>query len=171
MNPALNSSIKMDWQTPESFLELVRQVGPIALDPCTVAENPTGAANWFSPEEGYDGLEACWRTAQFDRGTGISRPGIVYVNPPYGRELPRWMSKCTIEAILGAEILALVPARPDTRWFQSAARSATAVLFWSGRIKFRGAKAHAPFPSAVFYWGAREKLFRDAFSERGLWLR
>ena len=33
----LHSSVKQDWQTPDDVLDVVRQVGPIGLDPCTVA--------------------------------------------------------------------------------------------------------------------------------------
>ena len=43
MNPALNSSVKMDWCTPDALLELVRQVGPIIFDPCTTDDNPVVA--------------------------------------------------------------------------------------------------------------------------------
>jgi phage N-6-adenine-methyltransferase len=161
MNPALNSSVKMDWQTPDSLLDLVRQVGPIDLDPCTVMENPTRAKFFCTPEN--DGLSKPW--------TEMAR-GLIYVNPPYGRELPEWVAKCVAEAEARAEIVLLTPARPDTRWFQTAAsRTGTAtVLFWKGRIKFRGAPASAPFPSAIFYWGPRPERFREVFAGKGLFL-
>jgi hypothetical protein len=168
VNPALNASVKMDWQTPESFLELVRKVGPIALDPCTVPENPTGASVWCTgklrqmtnpPRTIDDGLDAPW--AMWSVG------GLVYVNPPYGRALPKWVDKCIAEAERGAEIILLVPARPDTKWFRRLFQSATGVLFWSGRIRFRGATAGAPFPSLVAHWGPNHARFREVFGPFG----
>lgn len=171
MNPKLNSSVKMDWQTPDSFLALVRQVDPISLDPCTTAENPTGAATWCTgllmrmtnPQSVIDdGLSIPWGAA----GGG----GLVYVNPPYGRELPKWVEKCREEAIEGCEIILLVPARTDTKWWQSAYRSADMTLLWRGRIRFKGAESPAPFPSAVFYFGPRAELFRDVFDGKGLFV-
>lgn len=160
MHSALNSSVKMDWQTPDNLLDLVRQVGPIALDPCTVASNPTCASEFCTPED--DGLGFRWGE--------LAGSSLIYVNPPYGRELPKWSAKCVLEGKAGCEIVLLTPARPDTRWFQDAASTADALLFWRGRLKFKGAKDAAPFPSALFYWGPRVERFRDVFSGKGMML-
>jgi hypothetical protein len=167
VDAVLNSSVKMDWQTPDNLLVLVRvfNEGPILLDPCTVRENPTQATFVCTPEN--DGLKAAWHLLC------AARPGLVYVNPPYGRALREWTRKCSDEAIKGAEIVLLVPARPDTNWFQDAASFAggePVVLFWKGRLKFKGAKDAAPFPSALFYWGPRADRFREVFAGRGLFL-
>jgi phage N-6-adenine-methyltransferase len=162
MHAALNSSIKMDWQTPDNLLELVRKVGPIALDPCTVVENPTKARFICTPEQ--DGLKADWSRAG----------GLVYVNPPYGRSLASWIDKCADESLYLTEIVLLVPARPDTNWFQGGCKQkgsqVPTVLFWKGRLKFKGAKDAAPFPSALFYWGPRHERFREVFAGKGLFL-
>lgn len=167
MNPVVHSSVEHTWQTPESFLELVRAIGPIALDPCTSVGNPTKAAVWCTgrlmhmtnpPRVIDDGLTAPW--------TQYAEGGLVYVNPPYGRALGAWAAKCVEEARLGAEIVLLVPARPDTQWFEHLWH-ADALLFWKGRLKFKGATAGAPFPSAVAYWGHRERCFREAFAGKG----
>ncbi len=152
MNKALNSSVKMDWQTPENVLELVRQVGPIALDPCTSAENPTGAVLFFTEED--DGLSQPWTKAA---------PGLVFVNPPYGRALPKWAGKCIQEAELGAEIILLVPSRTDTRWWHKAANATTCCAFWKGRMTFKGAPSTAPFPTCLFYFGKRWERFNEVF--------
>jgi hypothetical protein len=162
VHAALNSSVKMDWQTPDSLLELVRKVGPIALDPCTVSDNPTQARAICTPAN--DGLQVEW--------SRVTRtwPGLVYVNPPYGRELHKWIAKCVVEGRDGAEIVLLTPARTDTNWTHMAATSAQVTLFWKGRLKFKGAKDAAPFPSALFYWGPRHERFREVFAGRGLFL-
>lgn len=143
------------WQTPDNVLQLVRQVGPIVLDPCTTKLNPTGAQYIVTVVD--DGLLGNW-----DLG------GLVYVNPPYSA-VRAWMACCREEAHVGAEIIALVPARTDTRWFQDncAPPLSSAVCFWRGRLKFVGAPQSAPFPSALVYWGPRADLFCGIFYTKG----
>lgn len=158
MNPALNSSVKHDWMTPDNVLELVRQVGPIALDPCTTWENPTGAGTFIFPDQ-EDGLDAPWAR--------YAGRGLTYVNPPYGRALPFWVKKCVEEAEQGAEIVLLVPARTDTRWAARVFETADVVAFWKGRMRFKGAPASAPFPTMLAFWagdfGAAER-FSEVFA-------
>lgn len=166
MDDVLFSSNKMDWQTPGVVLDAIRDgMGPILLDPCTTDENPVGAQFFISPgpanvvgKLGTDGLREDWWA--WDSG------GLVFVNPPYGRELPAWVDKGRAEADYGCEILMLVPARTDTKWFQTAMFDA--VCFWRGRLKFKGAKNPAPFPSALLYWGEQMERFSEAFQPLGL---
>lgn len=99
--------------------------------------------------------------------------GLIYVNCPYGRTIGRWTAKCRNEAEEGAEIIALLPARTDTRWWRDCTppRSARAVAFLRGRLRFVGAPAGAPFPSCLVYWGPRKYRFADAFADAGaIWI-
>jgi phage N-6-adenine-methyltransferase len=151
----LMSSQKMDWRTPGWLLEGAREVfGQIGLDPATEEGNPTGAVHYYTPEQ--DGLSRSWTDV-----------GLVWVNPPYGRGLIHWAAKMAEEAAEGAEILALVPARTDTAWWQEYMASADVVCFIRGRIKFEGADNGAPFPSALVYWGNRAELFARAYGNMG----
>ncbi|MFQ9555799.1 MAG: DNA N-6-adenine-methyltransferase [Oscillospiraceae bacterium] len=52
-----------------------------------------------------DGLSQSW-----DRG------GAVFCNPPYGREIGKWVQKAFEEA-RGYPIVLLIPARTDTAYF------------------------------------------------------
>jgi len=151
MSSARTGTGRDDWQTPPAVLELVRQVAPIALDPCSAPGNPVGAERWCCPPG--DGLSISW---------GVDS-GLVYVNPPYS-QCRAWLAKCDSEATAGVEIVALVPARTDTRaWHESIWPAASAVCFWRGRLRFVGATASAPFPSAIVYYGSRAGLFRRVF--------
>lgn len=160
VSAVVHSSDKMTWETPDNFLELVRQVsreGCIELDPCTTRDNPTRAIFHFTPDD--DGLTEDW-----------SCGGLVFCNPPYGRALGAWAAKMVEEARLGCEILALVPARTGVRWFQPL-WAADELLMWRGRIKFKGATAGAPFDSAVAYFGPRSRRFREVFGPHGQLVR
>lgn len=153
MTSARTNTGRDDWQTPECVLERVRRVGPIDIDPCTSADNPAGAARYYTPS--HDGLAQSW----------YAPGGIAYVNPPYSRCLD-WIAKCAAEAERGCQIIALVPARTDTRWWQHC-WTADAICFWRGRLKFVGAPASAPFPSAIVYWGREPEKFEAAFGDAG----
>lgn len=163
MNPVLHSSAVHTWQTPESFLERVRRVGPIALDPCTSADNPTDAINFFTERD--DGLSLSW-----DVGNWYAKGGVCFVNPPYGRSLAAWADKILAEATLGAEIIVLVPSRTDTKWWQALHSESDDTLLWRGRLKFKGATAGAPFPSAVFYFGPNWERFQEVFEGKGVFV-
>jgi len=77
----------------------------------------------------------------------------VFCNPPYGRELGKWVRKAYEEAHKpNTKVLLLVPARTDTAWFQDYCLSApeqVKIYFLRGRLKFGGAKNNAPFPSML----------------------
>ena len=127
------SSRTDDWATPwELFDALNREFG-FTLDPCSSHANAKCGKHFTVAE---DGLVQDW-----------SRD-VVFMNPPYGREIARWMAKAFSSAQAGATVVCLVPARTDTRWWHSFAIHGK-VRFLRGRVRFGGAKSGAPFPSAV----------------------
>jgi phage N-6-adenine-methyltransferase len=150
------STARDDWQTPEHVLMRVRSIGPIGLDPCTTIDNPVGARTYCDG----DGLKLHW-------GHEADGRGLVYCNPPYS-QIGAWTDKIVTEAVGGAEIVSLVAARPDSKWFYRLVwDSAQAVCFWKGRLRFVGAPSSAPFPSAVVYHGRRQWAFEAAFHDAG----
>lgn len=150
---------KDDWCTPEHLICRVPHVGPIALDPCTTADNPVGAKRFFIGGK-RNGLREPWEPE-------VREHGLAYVNPPYS-QIARWAEKVADEALLGVEVVTLVGARPDTRWFYRLCwDTAQAVCFWRGRLSFVGASGPAPFPSALVYHGPRPWRFEEAFADVG----
>ena len=140
----LLSSVRHDWRTPSLMLDLVRTLRPIGLDPATSPDNPTRAARYYTPA--LDGLAQPWRCAQ---------DALIYVNPPYGRSIGKWVAKAVAEAWSPSRphILMLLPARPDASWWQDYVGGWTRVLFWRGRLRFEGAAHASPFPSAIWWQG------------------
>lgn len=132
MNPVHFSSATDDWATPQDFFDKLNAEFSFTLDVCA-----------------SDGNAKCERyfTARDD---GLSKPwaGICWMNPPYGRGIGDWMRKAYESARDGATVVCLVPARTDTRWWQTYATQGE-VFFVPGRLKFGDAKANAPFPCAV----------------------
>ena len=128
------SSNTPEWATPQSFFDALNQEFHFDLDPCSTHENAK-CERHFTKED--DGLSKSWGG------------GIVFCNPPYGRELPKWVKKCYEESQRGAFVVMLIPARTDTRWFHDYIYGKAEIRFIKGRLKFGNAKQSAPFPSMV----------------------
>lgn len=93
--------------------------------------------------------------------------GRCFCNPPYGRKIGRWIDKAADEAekkLIGDKgehplVVMLLPARTDTRWFQTITDTADEIRFVKGRLRFVGNRASAPFPSMVAIWyGSYHKI-------------
>ena len=127
------SSATDDWATPDDFFQKLHREFRFQTDVCA-SESNAKCAKFYTKES--DGLSQEWS-------------GACWMNPPYGREIGRWMEKAYQSARQnGATVVALVPARTDTRWWHSFATKGE-VFFVPGRLKFGNAKANAPFPCAV----------------------
>lgn len=159
---SMSSSHRDGWGTPEDVLEPVYRVGDIELDPCANLRSVVKCKKRIALPQ--DGLAISWTTES---------EGLIFVNSPYGRQVKRWMEKCAAEARQGSEIISLVAARVDTKWFQdNIFGTANMVCFWKGRIRFidlsTGQQGDpAFFPSAIAYWGENTTAFHEAFSDKG----
>lgn len=134
MNKGLYSSKSSEWATPRSlFLDIQYEFG-LEVDVCATHEN-TQLPSYFTREQ--DGLAHDW--------TGLR----CWMNPPYGREIGKWVEKA---ATGGASIVvALLPARTDTKWFHDHIYGKAEIRFLKGRVHFNDA-GPAPFPSMVVIW-------------------
>lgn len=152
------SSASAVWLTPRVVIDHVCALtGGIDLDPC--AEIPEPGAGYNVPA-----------TVHFTvREDGLRQPWVasmIYVNPPYSREVVHWVRKTLREYEAGrvGTALLLVAARPDTRWWRLLRDHS--VCFVRGRLHFNGA-GPAPFPSAIWYLGPDGAGFAAAFSDLG----
>lgn len=137
MNPVMYSSASDNWETPQDFFDALNDEFHFTLDAAASDENAK-CARYFTKVQ--DGLVQDWN-------------GVVWCNPPYGREVKRWVAKAAESAEKGAVVVMLLPARTDTRWFHDYINGRAEVRFVKGRLKFGGAKNSAPFPSMVVVFG------------------
>lgn len=81
----------------------------------------------------------------------------VFVNPPYGTEISKWVEKSYREGIKdNTLVVMLIPARTDTKYFHDFILHRSEIRFIKGRLKFREGKNSAPFPSMlVIFRGAK----------------
>ncbi len=92
----------------------------------------------------------------------IDDTAAVFCNPPYGREIGKWVQKAFEEARGGYPIVLLIPARTDTAYFHDYIYGKAEIRFVRGRLRFTdddgNAADPAPFPSmVVIYNGERVK--------------
>lgn len=138
---ALMTCDKTTWATPERWFEYLDLEFDFTLDPCCLPDTAK-CPRYFTPLE--DGLSQSWAEER------------VFMNPPYGRELPKWMKKAYIEARdHGALVVCFIPARVDTEWWHAYAAKASEIRFPKGRVKFVGAENSAPFPVAIVIFRPR----------------
>jgi phage N-6-adenine-methyltransferase len=132
------------WPTPQEFFDELDREFNFTLDPCATHDNAK-CSTYFTKED--DGLVQEWA------------PHTVFMNPPYGREIKRWMQKAYEESLKGATVVCPVPARTDTAWFHDYVYGKAEIRFVRGRLKFGNAQNSAPFPSMiVIYRGKKEAV-------------
>jgi phage N-6-adenine-methyltransferase len=121
-NAARYSGKGRDWETPPDLFKILDDEFHFTLDPCCT-DQTAKCALYFTEE--LDGLTADW---------GDER---VFMNPPYGRELPAWTRKAREAAAAGALVVGLLPASVDLAWFHDDVLAVGAeVRFLRGRPKF-----------------------------------
>lgn len=139
-------ALKDEWLTPPHVL---RVLGDFDLDPCAPVERPWDmAAHHYTIED--NGLRQPWF-------------GRVWCNPPYGKEVGRWLNRLADHG----DGIALTFARTETDMFvEQVWRRADALLFLFGRLYFhhvdgRQARANSGAPSVlVAYGGANAECLR-----------
>jgi site-specific DNA-methyltransferase (adenine-specific) len=131
---------RTDWATPPAiFAGLDAEFG-FTLDVCASPHNAK-VSRYFTRDD--DGIQQAWS-------------GVCFCNPPYGREISKWVRKASQEAERGVTTVMLIPARTDTSWWHRYIESQSEVRFIRGRIRFVGAHDNAPFPSAIVIFRGRQ---------------
>lgn len=129
------SSNTNEWYTPQDFFDNLNKEFGFTVDVCATDENTKVKGRYFTQKD--DGLAQNW-----DRE-------IVWCNPPYGRELKKWVKKASNTK--GGVVVMLIPARTDTSYFHDYIyqKPNVEIRFIRGGLKFGRSKNSAPFPSMI----------------------
>lgn len=158
---AIHSSESNEWYTPSRYIDAARAVmGEIDLDPAShaVANETVGATRFYDLEA--DGLKQPWS-------------GRIWLNPPYGTETGRFVSRL-LEGVQDGEVseaVCLVNSHAtDTDWFQGLWDAL--LCFTDHRIDFARSSdkenGASPTHGNVFaYFGPNHEAFRRVFQEFG----
>jgi site-specific DNA-methyltransferase (adenine-specific) len=80
----MTSSEDMTWATPQKWFDYLNLEFGFTLDPCCLPATAK-CKKFYTPVE--DGLSKSWQDER------------VFMNPPYGREIGKWMKKAHDEAL------------------------------------------------------------------------
>lgn len=112
--------------TPAEFYKVLNQEFNFDFDPC-----PENAS--------FDGLSSPWM-------------GNSFINPPYGKEVRKWLEKGLLEIQCGRcnRCVYLLPAYTDVKWFHEVVLpNSSEIRFIKGRLKFGVHNNSAPFASML----------------------
>ena len=112
------------WATPPALIQMLEaEFGIFDLDPCCREE--TAKAGRFYTEKD-NGLIQPWT-------------GRVFLNPPYSKPAP-WLEKARDEVAVkrAGIVVALLPARTDTKWFHKLVLPYASLRFIKGRVHWLG---------------------------------
>ena len=138
MNKEVLFSSKSElWETPRDLFEDLNAIYHFETDVCALPEN-TKCEQFYTPD--MDGLKQEWC-------------GRCWCNPPYGRQIGKWVEKAAESKAL---VVMLLPARTDTKWFHDYCLPYGRIKFIKGRLRFGGSKSPAPFPSMIVVFDNRE---------------
>jgi phage N-6-adenine-methyltransferase len=123
-----------EWETPQWLYDELNEEWQFMVDVCASEQNKK---HWLFWDKENDGLKQDWH-----------RYTTCWMNPPYGREIGKWVKKAYEESQKGATVVCLLPARTDTIWFHEYCTKGE-IRFLKGRLKFGDSKNPAPFPSMI----------------------
>lgn len=144
----LYSSNSMEWRTPPELFEKLNNEFHFTLDSASTDENAL-CKNHFTKEQ--DALSQSWG--------GFT----VFCNPPYGRQIKKWVQKGYEESLKpNTKVVMLIPCRPDTSYFHDyILGKASEVRLIRSRIQFikpeTDHRDNAPFPSMIVIFDKETK--------------
>jgi site-specific DNA-methyltransferase (adenine-specific) len=128
------SGNSVEWETPPHVFDLLDKEFHFTVDVCATSENRK-CEKYFDQER--DGLRQSWAGE------------VCWMNPPYRRQVGRWLKKAYEEARSGATVVCLLPSRTDTAWWHDYVMRATEIRLVRGRLYFGDGNGRAPFPSCI----------------------
>lgn len=130
-----------EWETPPEVFQPLNQEFGFTLDACATPANAK-CPRYFT--ESQNGLEQSWAGE------------VVFLNPPYGKEIPPWTRKAREAAANhGATVVALLPASCDLRWWHEDVVNRAEVRYLRGRVRWLTGgpyRASGFFASVVVIW-------------------
>lgn len=150
LNPAVVNGMKArnngryngngrEWMTPPEVFEPLDHEFRFTVDVCATPSNAKCVRFWTEKD---NGLIQDWHGER------------VFMNPPYGREIPPWTEKARESGAY--VVVGLLPASTDLEWWHRDVVAASAeVRYLRGRVRFLTGgpyRASGFFPSVIVVW-------------------
>lgn len=128
------------WETPPEVFDPLHAEFDFTLDPCCTVANAK-CLKFYTEAE--NGLAQDWGRE------------IVFMNPPYGKEVYPWTRKARESAAAGALVVGLLPASCDLAWWHDDVIGHAEVRYIRGRPRFLTGgpyRASGFFASVIVIW-------------------
>jgi phage N-6-adenine-methyltransferase len=136
-------SATVEWSTPDDIYQPLNSEFGFTLD---VAANDSNAKCCDFLTKDQDGLKQNWR-------------GVCWCNPPYGRDLQKWVRKAACSTWDGTTTVMLIPVRSNTKWWHELCIPFGEIRFVKGRPKFGNADKGLPWPLAVIVFRGKPQIY------------
>jgi len=114
----------IEWETPKDFFDELNREFHFTLDPCASKEN---AKCKQYVTKLFNGLSIPWSIYS----------DSIFVNPPYDRDIGKWLKKALEESQRGITIVCLIQARSsDTKWWHNYVMKANEIRYVKERLQF-----------------------------------
>lgn len=150
-----------NWETPKWLILLCTEIFHLEIDAASSDRNAKFGKCLTEKDDSLEDISWSTKIAKKYNCANIKRR--FWLNPPYGRQIPKWVKKVCKEVEELEEVLVLLPARTDTKWFKKIQTVARVTYFLEGRLTFldndycslfglEDIKGEpAPFPSVLIY--------------------
>ena len=128
--------INIEWETPQDFFDTLDREFNFTLDACANNENKK-CQDYIPPE--IDSLKSEWK-------------GIIWLNPPYTKEIYKWIKKAYESSQDGNTVVVLMQGRSsDTKGWHDYIMKASEIRYIKGRLAFglHGKTYNAPHMSCI----------------------
>jgi site-specific DNA-methyltransferase (adenine-specific) len=139
-------SDSVEYSTPWEIFHPLQAEFTICFDICANKEN-SKCTNYYTKED--DCLTKDWNQLG----------GNIWMNPPWGREMQKFVRKAREESYKGKTIVCLLPVRSNTKWWHETIIDTKAeVRFLRGEIKFNGLPRGLWLPCAIVIFRPNDAL-------------
>lgn len=143
--PKMNTSLCQTWETPQWLFDRLDEQFHFTLD--AAADDYNHKCDEYFTEK--------------DNALCKKWVGVIFCNPPYGKQIGKWVKKAWEESQDGATVVMLIPARTDTSWFHDYCTKGE-ITFIRKRVRFSGATVNAPFPSMIVVFNGERAMDCEA---------
>lgn len=109
------------WGTPIDLFAPINKEFGFTLDVCAISENAK-CERFFTPQD--NGLAQSWENE------------VCWCNPPYGKDVVKWIKKALQESKRGATTVLLIPCKTNTNWWHDFVIPFAEIRFLRGRVAF-----------------------------------
>lgn len=126
-----------EYETPNEIFEPLQKEFNLKLDVCATKDN--AKCKKYFEKKNVDSLTINW-----------NEHGNFWMNPPFSRNLKKWVQKAYEESQKGVIGVCILPVRSNTQWWHKYIIDTGAeVRFLKGEIKFNNLKRGLWLPFAI----------------------